>query len=120
MGARLLLVPIPGAVELADPEAVRRNFPAYRPDGYDLAGPREHLRRLAEAEQIEYVSILDAFADDLRARRAPFTDLYFWCDGHLTARAHEGVAQAIAERLRRLDWAQDEPRPRDASPEQAR
>ena len=103
MGARFLLGPVPGAIELATPDAIRKVFPAYRADLYDLAGPRERLRQLAEGEQMEYVSFFDAFANDLRSRGAPLADLFLWCDGHLTARGHEVVAQVIADRLRQPD-----------------
>ncbi len=101
MGARFLLVSIPGAVELATPDTVTKDFPGYRAEEYDLAAPRQRLRRLADAEGMEYVSIFDAFADDLRTRSGALTDLYLWCDGHLAPRGHQVVAQAITERLRR-------------------
>ncbi|MGH7407399.1 MAG: SGNH/GDSL hydrolase family protein [Candidatus Methylomirabilales bacterium] len=101
MRARFLLVAIPGGVELATPDAVSKDFPAYTAEEYDLAAPRERLRRLADAAGMEYVSIFDVFADDLRTRNGVLTDLYFWCDGHLASRGHQLVAQAIAEGLRR-------------------
>ena len=52
---------------------------------------------------MEYVSFFDAFASDLRSRGASLADLFLWCDGHLTARGHEVVAQVIADRLRQPD-----------------
>jgi lysophospholipase L1-like esterase len=100
IGARFLLLPVPGAVELATPGAIQKEFSDYRPELYDLAGPRTRLQRLAEAERTEYVSVFDAFAGDLKARGGALTDLFFWCDGHLTPRGHELVAQAIADHLR--------------------
>lgn len=101
MGARFLLVAIPGAVELATPDAVAKDFPGYRAEDYDLAAPRQRLRQLAEGEGMEYVPIFDAFAEDLRTRNGVLTDLYYWCVGHLAPGGHRVVAQAIAERLRR-------------------
>ncbi len=100
MGARFLMVPIPGAVELAAPDAVVKDFPGYTAKDYDLAAPKHRLQRLAEVDGMEYVSIFDAFSADLRTRNGALTDLYFWCDGHLAPRGHQVVAQAIAERLR--------------------
>ena len=88
-------------MELATPDAVTKDFPGYTAKEYDLAAPRQRLRRLATTERMEYVSIFDAFADDLRTRDGALTDLYLWCDGHLAPRGHQLVAQAIAERLRR-------------------
>ena len=101
LGARFLLAPIPGGVELAPPDAMVKVFPGYRAEEYDLAGPRERLRRLAEAEGMDYTSIFDALAADQRARNGKLEDYFFWCDGHLTPRAHKIVARAIAERLGR-------------------
>ncbi len=100
MGARFLLVPIPSASELATPEALAKKFPGYTPGEYDLAAPRERLRRLAVAEGMAYVDVFEAFSRELRARHGTVTDLYLWCDGHLTSRGHERVAEAIAARLR--------------------
>jgi lysophospholipase L1-like esterase len=102
-GARFLLVPIPGAVELASGEAIVRDFPGYRPETYDLAGPRDRLRRLAETEGIVYVPLFEALAGDMRTRQGKVEDYFWWCDGHFTPRAHDLVARAIAEGVRALE-----------------
>jgi lysophospholipase L1-like esterase len=117
LGAQFLLVPAPGPVELASPAALARAFPHFQPEAYSLAAPRDRLRRLAEAEGIEYLFIFDALAGDLRARNGSTEDYFFWCDGHLTPRAHELVAAAMAEAIRggaappRPDAAPDRPTP---------
>ncbi len=100
LGARFLLAPVPGGVELATPDAIVKVFPGYRAEEYDLAGPRERLRWLVEAEGMDYTSIFDALAADRRARNGKLEDYFFWCDGHLTPRAHDIVARAIAQHLR--------------------
>lgn len=101
MGARFVLVSIPPPLELATSEALLKELPDYTPARYDLDRPRARLKRLAEAEGLEYISMYDVFAADLRARQQPLESIYFWCDGHLNPRGHHLVAQAIAERLRR-------------------
>ena len=98
--ARFVLVSIPSALELANPQAVVKEFPGYAPEEFDLAAPRRRLRQFAEIAGIDYVSMFDVFAEDLRARNGALEDIFLWCDGHFTPRAHQLVARAIADRLR--------------------
>jgi len=101
LGARFLLVAVPGAAEFAGHEEISKWFPAYMPSEYDLGAPRERLRRLAEEARMEYISLYEVFAEDLRSRRGTLTDLFWWCDGHLSPHGHEVVARSLAQHVGR-------------------
>lgn len=103
-GIRLLVVPIPGKASVYPDMLSRRAEGRWQ----DSHSPTEEL--LAELER-RGVKTVDLFAAFRAARRAAASDpaLYLAGDTHWTPAGAKRAADAVAQRLRQLDWLPEHP-----------
>ncbi|MCX7426189.1 MAG: hypothetical protein NTW96_11295 [Planctomycetia bacterium] len=103
-GIQLLVVPIPGKASVYPDMLSRRAEGTWR----DFRSPTEEL--LEELER-RGVNAVDLFAVFREARQAAASDpaLYLASDTHWTPAGAKVAADAVAQRLRQLDWLPEHP-----------